>query len=160
VYKSANKTGVIDTMGNYIISPTISKIMEFSDGYALIMSPKFDYYFLGTDLKRHTIKNYTSAKNFCDGVAPVNNAGLWSIINNKGFELTSSKYQSIDKFKNGFAKVKISRKVGVVDEKGQIIAEPDFDYINYYGEGVFRVEKENSIGYLNDKGQWVWRNEY
>ena len=125
---------------------------------ALVKSLKYDFYFLGSDLKRQNTENYSAAKNFCNGVAPVSRAGKWSVINTRGFEMTSSKYQDIDKFKNGFAKVKISRKIGVADENGKIIVEPDYDFINYYSNELIRVEKENNIGYINIAGDWVWQS--
>ncbi len=158
VYKSHNESGIIDTAGNFIIAPNVSKIIEVNDGLALVKSLKYDFYFLGSDLKRQNTENYSAAKNFCNGVAPVSRAGKWSVINTRGFEMTSSKYQDIDKFKNGFAKVKISRKIGVADENGKIIVEPDYDFINYYSNDLIRVEKENNIGYINIAGDWVWQS--
>jgi hypothetical protein len=159
VYKSHNESGIIDTAGNFIIAPNVSKIMEVNDGLALVKSPKYDFYFLGSDLKRQNTENYSAAKNFCNGVAPVSRADKWSVINTRGFEMTSSKYQDIDKFQNGFAKVKISRKIGVADENGKIIIEPDYDFINYYSNDLIRVEKENNIGYINIAGNWVWQSQ-
>lgn len=159
VYKSHNESGIIDSAGNFIIAPNVSKIMEVNDGLALVKSPNYDFYFLGSDLKRQNTENYSAAKNFCNGVAPVSRADKWSVINTRGFEMTSSKYQDIDKFQNGFAKVKISRKIGVADENGKIIIEPDYDFINYYSNDLIRVEKENNIGYINIAGNWVWQSQ-
>jgi hypothetical protein len=159
VYKTHNQSGIIDTAGNYVIAPNVSKILEMNDELALVMSPKFDYYFLGGDLKRHNSENYSAAKNFSNGVAPVRKTDKWSLINTRGFELTSSKFKEIEKFNNGYAKVKISSKIGIADKNGKIIAEPEYDFINYFSDDLIRVEKDNSIGYINVSGNWVWKTE-
>jgi hypothetical protein len=157
VFNKHNLTGIIDTVGNFIIAPNVSKIMEISEGLALVKSAYSSFYFLGEDLQRQNSENFVAAKNYADGVAPVCYKNNWTIINTRGIKLSTEKFQQIDAFKNGFAKVKLCNRMGVVDSDGKIVIEPEYEYVSYAGNGLFRVEKQNSLGYLNNKGEWVWK---
>lgn len=156
VFNKYNLTGIIDTTGNFIIAPNVNKIMEISDGLALVRSAYSSFYFLGEDLQRQNSDNFVAAKNYVDGVAPVCYKNDWTIINTRGIKLSTEKFQQIDVFENGYAKVKLGKRMGVVDSDGKIVIEPEYEYVSYAGNGLFRVEKQNSLGYLNNKGEWIW----
>ena len=160
VFNKYNLTGIIDSTGNFIIAPNVNKIMDISEGLALVKSAYSSFYFLRDDLQRQNSENFVAAKNYADGVAPVCYKNDWTIINTRGIKLSTEKFQQIDAFENGYAKVKLGKRMGVVDADGKIVIEPEYEYVSYAGNGLFRVEKQNSLGYLNNKGEWVWGLKY
>ncbi|MCP4441794.1 MAG: WG repeat-containing protein [Aureispira sp.] len=156
VYRSYNKSGIVDTLGNYIINPKVNRITNIGESLALVRQDYSNYFFIHEDLKRHTATNFQKAYPFSNGAAPVKSAGKWGVINEKGVVAMIPKYNKIDAYQNNYAKVMVNDWKGVVDVDGKVIIKPEYEYIAYAGNGLFRVEQENKVGYLNVEGNWVW----
>lgn len=155
VYQGARKAGLIDTMGNQIIEPSLNRLINFADGRGLMRDDDYRFYYITEQARRYD-GYYERATEFHHGVAVVQIDGKWGIINQKGIEIIPPKYDKIENFENGFAKVRIRGFSGLTNLKGELIVQPDYEYISYAGRGLFRVEKGDKIGYFDSEGNWVW----
>lgn len=157
VYTEYKHSGVIDTAGNYLVRPLVSKIVSLSEGILLVKQASDNFFYVSEDLKRMSAANFNKAQAFQYGVAPVHNGKKWGLVNEQGMSVGSHKYQNVQPYnQQGLATVKVERWEGVVDLKGKIIIPPNYEYIDYTGNGVFRVERNNEVGYLDAQGNWVW----
>ncbi len=155
VYRGYRQGGIIDTLGNFIIEPTLDRILDFSDGRGLVRDKNARFYYI-TQEADMSDGYYQTAGSFKHGVAVVQSKGRWGVINQKGIEIIPPKYDRIESFEGGYAKVGIKRFNGLTNLKGELIIQPEYEYISYVGEGLFRVEQGDKIGYFNTAGRWVW----
>ena len=155
VYKGYRQGGLIDSLGNRILEPSINRLYGFTEGRGLVRDEKYRFYYI-TDEARLYEGYYQHAGEFQHGIAVVQSEGKWGVINQKGLPLIPPKYDEIDEFEDGFAKVRIKRVSGLSDLNGKILIEPNYEYISYAGEGLFRVEQGDRLGYFDAGGQWVW----
>ncbi len=155
IYKNDQKTGLIDRWGNYIIKPTINKLLDFSDGRGLVQDRKYRFYYI-TEEAKMSEGYYTHAGKFSNGIAVVELDGRWGIINQRGIQIVPPKYDKIEDFEDGYAKVRIKGFNGLINLDGELIVQPEYEYISYAGEGLFRIEQGGKIGYCNEDGNWIW----
>jgi WG containing repeat len=155
VYRGYRQGGIIDTSGNYIISPGINRLLDFSDGLGRVRESDSRFYYI-TAAADMSVGYYEQAGKFQFGVAPVQTENRWGLINQKGIEIIPPKYDKIEDFKNGYAKVRIRCFNGLSNLEGQLIIQPEYEYISYVGEGLFRVEQGDKVGYFDRNGDWVW----
>jgi hypothetical protein len=155
VYKNKRKAGLIDSLGQFLIEPSINRLFDFSEGRGLVRDANYRFYYITEQASLYD-GYYQGASPFQHGVAVVQSNGRWGVINQKGIELIPPKYDKIEAFENGYAKVQIKGFNGLTNLKGELIVQPDYEYISYAGEGLFRVEQGDKIGYFDMGGRWVW----
>lgn len=155
VYRGMPKAGVIDRSGHEIIAPSIKGLVGFSNKRGLIRDGNFNYYYITEEAKFHE-GYYDYAQAFHHGIAIVQKAGKWGIINQNGMPIISPKYDKIEPFEKGYAKVKINGFSGLTNLEGEMIVKPDYEYISYAGNGLYRVEQGDKVGYFNSTGEWIW----
>ena len=155
VYKGTRKAGLIDSLGRYLIEPSIDRLYDFREGRGLVRDANYRFYYITEQASLYD-GYYEKARLFQHGVAVVQLDGRWGIINQKGIEIIPPKYDKIEQFENGYAKVRIKGFNGLSNLKGEMIVQPDYEYISYAGEGLFRVEQGDKVGYFDMDGKWVW----
>ena len=155
VYKGLKKAGLVDKKGDYILEPSVNRLLKFKEGRGLVRDNDYRFYFITEQAGLYN-GFYQRATAFKHGVAVVQIGGKWGIINQRGIEIIPPKYDKIESFENGFAKVRIKGFNGLTNLKGELIVDPDYEYISYAGEGLFRVEQGDKIGYFDMDGKWVW----
>lgn len=155
VYKGIRKAGLIDPEGNYIIKPSLDRLLRFNEGRGLVRDKQFRFYYITEQAGLYN-GYYETARAYNHGVAVVQMDGKWGVINQKGMALIPPKYDKIEKFVGGYAKVMISGYSGLTNLSGQSIAKPSYELITYAGEGLFRAEQGDKVGYLDSQGNWVW----
>lgn len=155
IYKGIHKAGLIDVYGNYIIKPSLDRLLRFKDGRGLVRDKKYRFYYITEQASLYN-GYYQKARAYEHGVAVVMANGKWGIINQKGLTLTPPKYDKIEQFVGGYAKVMIAGYNGLTNLKGELIAKPSYELISYAGEGLFRAEQGDKVGYLDAAGKWVW----
>ncbi|GJM33287.1 MAG: hypothetical protein DHS20C18_22880 [Saprospiraceae bacterium] len=155
VYRGIRKAGIIDELGNYILEPSVDRLLQFKEGRGLVRDEKYRFYYI-TEQANLYDGYYQRASEFKHGVAVVKMDGKWGIINQRGIEVIPPKYDKIEGFKNGYAKVRIEGFSGLTNLKGELIAKPDYELISYAGEGLFRAEQGDKVGYFDMEGNWVW----
>ena len=155
VYKGLKKAGLVDKEGDYILEPSVNRLLKFKGGRGLVRDEEYRFYFITEQAGLYN-GFYQRATAFKHGVAVVQIAGKWGIINQRGIEVIPPKYDKIESFQNGYAKVRIKGFNGLSNLKGELIVDPDYEYISYAGDGLFRVEQGDKIGYFDMAGKWVW----
>lgn len=155
VYKGVKKAGLIDADGNYIIKPSLDRLLKFNEGRGLVRDKKYRFYYITEQAGLYN-GFYQKAHAYQHGVAVVQIDGKWGVINQKGMALIPPKYDKIEKFVGGYAKVMISGYSGLTNLKGEAIAKPSYELITYAGDGLFRAEQGDKVGYLDSQGKWVW----
>lgn len=155
VYQGLRKAGVIQKDGNFLIKPSVDRLLKFKEGKGLVRDKKYRFYYI-SERTDHTSGYYQEARPYNHGVAVVQINKKWGVINQKGITLIPPKYDQIGTFHNGFAKVLIQKFSGLSNLKGELIAPPNYEFIAYAGNGLFRAEQGDKIGYLNDAGKWIW----
>ncbi len=155
IYKGYRRGGVIDTLGNYVIEPSINRLLNSSNGKVLVRDNSYRFYYITEETGLYN-GYYQKAGEFQHGVAAVKSDDHWGIINQRGIEIIPPKYDKIGKFQDGYAIVKIKQFSGLSNLEGEAIIQPEYEYISYAGKGLFRVEQGDKIGYFNASGSWVW----
>jgi hypothetical protein len=155
VYKGIRKAGLINPEGNYIIKPSLDRLLKFKEGRGLVRDKKYRFYYITEQAGLYN-GYYEKAHAYHHGVAVVQVDGKWGVINQKGMALIPPKYDKIEKFVGGYAKVMISGYTGLTNLEGKPIAKPSYELITYAGDGLFRAEQGDKVGYLDSQGNWVW----
>lgn len=157
VYVAYNKSGLIDSLGNFVIKPEIDRLTDYGEGIAVVRSKRFRFHFITKEQHRLFAENFEAALAFKGGVAPVKSKDKWRLVNRKGLTIVPPKFSDIGRYDEaGMAKVRIDRFSGVARLDGSLIIPPDYEYVSYAGQGLFRIEQGDEVGYLNNKGEWVW----
>lgn len=156
VYKGYRKAGVLDVEGEYVIEPSLDRLLGFDEGRGLMRDRQYRFYYI-TESTEVYDGYYQEARRFQNGVAVVRLGDKWGIINQKGINIIPPKYDKIEDFENGYARVRVKGFYGLTNLKGKFIVPPTFEQVSYAGEGIFRVERGNDLGYINTDGNWVWR---
>ncbi|MBK7335854.1 MAG: WG repeat-containing protein [Saprospirales bacterium] len=155
VYQGYRKAGLIDSLGRFIILPSLDNLSLFTEGRGLIRDGRYRFYYITEKLDAGS-DVYQQARAYDHGIAVVQSNGNWGVINQNGVEIIPPKYDRIEHFENGYAKVRITGFSGLSNLKGELIVQPDYEYISYAGQGLFRVEQGEKIGYFDLSGAWVW----
>ena len=155
VYRHARETGLIDTLGQFVIQPELNKLIDFNEGRGLVRGADYQFYYI-TEQAALYDGYYEQAGSFRHGVAVVQKEGRWGVINQKGIEVIPPKYDRIDPFEEGYARVGIQGFTGLTDLDGNTIVQPTYEYVSYAGGGLFRVERGNTVGYVDAAGNWIW----
>lgn len=179
------KWGVIDSLGNVVIQPTMAEMITIPD-------PKTDV-FICLENVDYTNNTYTTkvmnSKNkelfskydsveaienkdengnlwYAEGVLKVKKADKYGLINLSGKELLPVEYSKIEpllEYKNSFLITK-QEKVGVCDEKGSIIVEPQYTQILGIGKdnrnGYIVVNSENKYGIIDITKKTILEPKY
>lgn len=156
VYKGYRKSGVLDVQGEYVIEPSLDRLLGFDEGRGLMRDRQYRFYYI-TESAEVYDGYYQEARRFQNGVAVVRLGDKWGIVNQKGINVIPPKYDKIEDFEGGYARVRVKGFYGLTNLQGEFIVSPDFEHISYAGGGIFRAEKGNAIGYFNARGKWIWK---
>ena len=155
VYKGMRRAGLVDISGDFVLEPSVNRLINFSEGRGLVRDQEYRFYYITEEAELYQ-GFYEKATEFQNGIAVIQMDKKWGIINRKGITLVRPKYSRIEDFENGYAKVELDGVSGLSDIKGEMIVQPGFEYISYAGQGLFRVEQGDQIGYFDQEGNWVW----
>lgn len=101
---------------------------------------------------------YSTAYDFCAGIAPVCKDDQWGVIDTNGeVVIPFGEYESIGKFKDGMSVVKKDGKFGYIDSTGALVIPCEFDAAYDFGDGlacVYSVENR-MCGYIDKTGTLV-----
>ncbi len=155
--------GVIDTMGNFLISPQFDTISEFFEEKASAkykMGEKFGY--INTVGKWIIKPQFEIAGDFKNEVAIVSKNGKkFGVINAQGKWVQRPKYQAITEFdKYKIAKIQSYKnyelKVGLMNKTGKQILKPKYKSISDFCEGMAVVSKNEKYGFIDSSGKEVY----
>ena len=156
------KWGLIDTLGNFVISPIYDDILEVVDTQyiAANLGGKWGY----IDKTGKTVKdfNYKSVRQWSDDCGLVmdfkNNL---FILHADGSLSDTLKYSEVREFKQGFAVARSSGYYVFIDKKGKQAFEGEFLSAQDFEQGTAIVKIENKgYGVINSKGDVVIDAKY
>ena len=156
VYRHARESGLIDTTGHFILQPELNRLLDFADARGRMRGPDRRYYYITAEAHRYG-PDYQRATAYQNGVAAVQRAERWGIIDRQGIPLLDHHYDRIGTFHEGMARVGVQRKVGLYRADGTALLPVEYEYIGDAGGGVLRVVKNGEMGYLTTAGEWVWK---
>jgi len=150
----ANKFGVVDKTGSFIVPLEYDTIRDFSNGVAVVKGEitvkDYDYTFRkyerwGMIDKTGTIViplKYTEISEFSDDLlkAEKDNYGrnLCHIINKTGKLIAT--YTEIGEFSEGLARVQNDDKWGYIDKTGKVVIPVEYKEISEFSEGLLKAD--------------------
>ena len=151
--------GIIDISGKYIVEPKYQSIQEFSEGLAVVVSPK-GFMVINEKGKEVTSEVYNYIGRFKEGravISTISTDGRWlyGYINNQGKIVIPAKYEIAGDFNSGKAVVK--RPVGgyaIIDTRGAVLQEFKYAFVGDIGNGLlsFKENEEDKFGYIEKTG--------
>ncbi len=155
VYQGIRNAGIIDLIGNHLVTPSLNRLLDFQEGRGLMRDDQSRFFFI-TEKAGLYDGYYEDATAFQNGVARVRSGGRWGLVSRRGIELLRPKYAEIGPFVNGYARVRIEGRYGLADRRGGILLPADYAFVEYAGGGLYRVESDGRIGYVDEAGKRVW----
>jgi WG containing repeat len=178
VFGADEKTGFIDTSGQWVIDPVFSSAGNFDEGMAWAMIRKDDdqaeYGFTiqggFIDKKGEYLIDpvYDFCWDFSEGYATCwyrsedKMKKIWKVIDRNGEVLLSNlPYRNVGSFRNGLLPIQDEdMKWGFMNTKGEVVIPPRFAGINHFKNGLARMEVgtafSNTMVYINPKGEVAW----
>ncbi len=132
----ANRYGLIDKKGNFIIKPEYSGINYVGSGL-------------------YAVSNYTD-------IPYSSYYQLKALFNGKGEQLTDFNYYRIDEFQNGYATACDSTSTFFIDKTGNIVDK--FSKLQGIGEmkfigNVLQAKLDGGLTYLKENGDVIWQKD-
>ncbi len=154
MFFDSNKLGLIDSLGNVVLTPIYSanSWLIYNDSLISLMSAN-SYYIFKFD-------NHELIKLDCESIGQFDEAGLaiaegkfnyYGLVNTRGEWVASPVYEDIGKRdSNGYYKAFIAGRYGWINEFGDWVIQPIFETFNHSsnksdGSSVFHDENTNSI---------------
>ncbi|MBR3933037.1 MAG: WG repeat-containing protein [Clostridia bacterium] len=122
--KVGNKYGVIDKTGTYVINPSYPALGSFGeDGLTYAKRGDGKVGFINTKDEFSIDPQFEDARDFCMGVAPIKENGLWGYIDTDGNIIIDAKYLYASEFySDGYAYVKnVDNTISVIDTEGNVV---------------------------------------
>lgn len=169
VDKSGNKT---ELDMNKITGNDFDRIIAYaSDGllpYLTENEGKVGYVDIKT--KKVAIEpRFEDARQFYNGVAPVELDGMWGFINTKGEFVIEPQYEdfivgdgyySYQIFYNDIACVEKNGKWGAIDKNGNVVVDFKYDNGFLFYNGMATIQVDDKYGYIDAKGNEVIAPQY
>jgi serine/threonine protein kinase len=97
-----------------------------------------------------------STYQFSEGLACVDENGLWGYITEAGNLVIPAQYASGERFAEGLARVELDHKYGYIDKTGRLVVPIQYDTAaRTFSEGLAGVEVDRCYGYINKLGKLV-----
>lgn len=151
--------GFIDKKGAFVIQPVFDQVDSFHEGLAAVargkyvnrrdgppgsvrISTKFPgpefqakWGFVDRFGKQVIALEFDSAKNFSEGLAPVQTGRKWGFIDRNGKYAIRPGFDSASPFSNGLALVSSGDKFGFIDHHGAQVIEPKYSLAGSFSSG-------------------------
>ncbi|MDQ3017934.1 MAG: WG repeat-containing protein [Bacteroidota bacterium] len=179
VFGPDEKTGFIDSTGNFVIENKFESASPFKEDKAWAMLEIRDKTaadtltikggFINISGQFLIMPQYDFGWDFCEGYATVwtrsedKKQKIWKVIDAKGdVVLDDLLYVTVGSLNEGFIPVQNAElKWGFINIKGEVVIEPQFSGINHFKNGLARMEtgpdfKQKPV-YINPSGNIVWK---
>ncbi len=153
VFKSENGWGAVNSRGIILFNnlPGIDTIFSFADGYFRVLIDH-NYGFIDTNGKLRIANRYTDARDFVDGLAPVEILDRWGFISKYEVFLIQPFYDEVVARHNGFIIIRRDSDFGIINNKGESVLDQGYQSISLQQSGGFLCRKNGLIGYINEQG--------
>jgi len=133
-----------------LVGPYILPFFDSPQGSAV---PKCRYAFIDIIGRVISDGRYDDARNFSEGLAPVQIQNLWGFIDKMGTIVISPKFESADPFSDGLALVSENGQFGFIDHAGAYVIQPQFKYAQGFVDGLAVVGDSKWFG---ESGSNYW----
>lgn len=121
------KYGIIDTDGNYVVSPVYEQISEITDGGAVFKRDGL-YGYMNRDGAIVITPRYESLSNFKNGLAVFSQDHKYGVVDKAATVVVNAEYEDISLMDNGLIKISITdTEVLYCDKFGKVIYETAAD---------------------------------
>lgn len=153
----ANKFGVVDKTGSFIVPLEYDTIRDFSNGLAVVKGEIADdrsgyshkkYIRWGIIDKAGALVlslRYTEISELSDDLLKAKKDNYWIIINKTGKLI--ARYSIIGEFSEGLARVKSGNKWGCIDKTGKEIIPVEYKEISEFSDALLKAEEDNRYSY-------------
>lgn len=131
-FRNGSKKGFINKLGEVVIEPKYSYVLDFHCGLAVFLSK--DTNKMGYINQKDEVvieSRYDELNDFNEGIAAFGNDDLYGYIDTYGNEVLKNVFLSVDDFKNG---------LGLVTTKGPY---SEWGYVNKQGEWIYKPKNFN-----------------
>jgi|GEM_PF-2508290 len=179
IFEQDDLFGIMDDDENVIVEPIYKSITDYSEGYVLVVTPGFDYYYLDEQGNRMHDESFSYATLFKNGYATVrNDEGKTGLINDE-FELVIDYIYDdisvVDKY--GYAVTRIDNDIyepednscNLIKVDDMTLILEDYEYIKFnmvidirYDTPLYKAYEDDAfVLYLNDgtrftEDEYVW----
>jgi hypothetical protein len=184
-----DKVGYIERQGEFAVRPRFLDAGDFHDGMARVViegpcalfregpcpnwaavpesalgkrelpSCKFTYTDAGGRII--TEQRFDGARDFSEGLAPVQVNKLWGYIDKSGKSIILPRFDDAQSFSEGLARVREYDRWGYIDKSGVYVVRPAFEYAEEFHEGFAVVgnqtDGEDEYWYIGKNGEQALR---
>ena len=128
---------------------------EFEKLSADFYVPEYKWGYINEEGKLAIADQYDDLREFSDGLAAFNKAGVWGFLDRSGNEVIPARYRTVQAFTEGIAVVEdLNKRFHLLDREGQTIADSiDLDGASKFQEGLSLINKGYLYGFMNKKGE-------
>jgi WG containing repeat len=104
---------------------------------------------------------FESAKQFSEGLAPVQVGGLWGYIDTSGKMVIPPRFESAAPFSGGLGLVSSNHLFGYIDQVGSFVIQPQFKSADSFADGLALIgDEESGYFYINKSGQQAFSGKF
>ena len=173
--------GYIDRSGAIVIHPQFPAGGDFNDGMARVVlqgpclyasdgpcgsenlihaggklpnAPACKFTFIDKAGRPIANGKFDDARNFAEGLAPVQKNGRWGFIDKNGALAVAPRFEDAQPFSDGLALVQVNGSYGYIDHQGKLVIPPWFQYADDFSDGRAAVgNEEEGYWYIDKTGQ-------
>ncbi|USG64993.1 WG repeat-containing protein [Brevibacillus ruminantium] len=157
-----NRSGLINTLGLFVVSPIYQTITPFSEGRAVVLDDR-GFQVIDEQGNILTAAPYSFIGSFKEGRAVFNQRGeqgkyLYGYLDRSGKEAIPGQYLAANDFQDGKAVVEVKEgEHALIDRSGKVLQSYPYAYVGPMGDGLlaFSESLDGPKGYLDETGKVV-----
>ena len=182
-----DKFGFIDRTGEFAIKPQFLHAESFSDGMARVIidgpciyvpdgpcpgirviggadpakGALCKFSFIDRSGKVISSDRYDNARDFSEGLAPVQIGKLWGFIDKQGSLVVAPQFEDAQPFRSGLSTIKAAGLYGYVDKTGSLRVTPQYSQAEDFSEGLAVVgDGSGRYWYIDQSGKRAIRDDF
>lgn len=182
------KYGFIDHSGEFVIPPQFPDAVDFSDGMARVvvegpcvyfpdgpcglMNPRIakgqgsdhspcKFTFIDKTGRVITKDHFDDARDFSEGLAPVQFGKLWAFIDRTGAMAIPPRFDDAQPFRSGLSRIRDHGLYGYADQSGNVVVLPQWTYAEDFSEGFAVVGSPSGpFWYIDRQGRRAFPGQF
>ena len=153
-----DKSGFIDTLGNWIIQPQYDDALPFSEGFASVCKNDSCFY-INKEGNTTSDNFFEETESYKDGIAIVKKGNDYFLINRSG-QIISKGYQDINESSHQLYVCKLNNVYGAINSKGEIIIPFNYSKLgNFKNKFAYYLSTQYGLVDIHNMAlpaQWEW----
>ncbi|MFD0868195.1 WG repeat-containing protein [Paenibacillus residui] len=152
---SVTKNGqsfLIDLTGTEVhLGKSFDYVIGFDEGMGVVIKEEnFDLKYGFIDKSGNVVvePQYERVLGFKEGIARVQQNGVWGFIDKTGKEIVKPQYHNASDFSEGLARVSKNMKYGFIDKTGNEVIPLQYEFAGDFNDGLAPVQKRYKWGYI------------